>query len=197
MRLERLNSDKIKIFLTFDDLQERGLSKDDLWSNLPKVQELFREMIIEADDELGFQADGPIEVEVFSLPAQGMVIVVSKSLDTDFIDEDDEFIEMQVTLDESDEILYRFNDIEDVISLSAKCQTLGETGGRLYVYDNKYYLEFTDLDVSTEWEVFVAVLAEYGQPSTLTHHRLAEYGKCLMDEKALQHLYDTFIRSNN
>lgn len=197
MRLERLNSDKIKIFLTFDDLQERGLSKDDLWSNLPKVQDLFREMIMEADDELGFQADGPIEVEVFSLPAQGMVIVVSKSLDTDFIDEDDEFIEMQVTLDESDEILYRFNDIEDVISLSAKCQTLGETGGRLYVYDNKYYLEFTDLDVSTEWEVFVAVLAEYGQPSTLTHHRLAEYGKCLMDEKALQHLYDTFIRSNN
>ncbi|HSU80507.1 MAG TPA: adaptor protein MecA, partial [Candidatus Angelobacter sp.] len=109
MRLERLNSDKIKIFLTFDDLQERGLSKDDLWSNLPKVQDLFREMIMEADDELGFQADGPIEVEVFSLPAQGMVIVVSKSLDTDFIDEDDEFIEMQVTLDESDEILYRFN----------------------------------------------------------------------------------------
>jgi adapter protein MecA 1/2 len=197
MRLERLNSDKIKIFLTFDDLQERGLSKDDLWSNLPKVQDLFREMIMEADDELGFQADGPIEVEVFSLPAQGMVIVVSKSLDTDFIDEDDEFIEMQVTLDESDEILYRFNDIEDVIALSAKCQALGETGGRLYVYDNKYYLEFTDLDVSTEWEVFVAVLAEYGQPSTLTHHRLAEYGKCLMDEKALQHLYDTFIRSNN
>jgi adapter protein MecA 1/2 len=197
MRLERLNSDKIKIFLTFDDLQERGLSKDDLWSNLPKVQDLFREMIMEADDELGFQADGPIEVEVFSLPAQGMVIVVSKSLDTDFIDEDDEFIEMQVTLDESDEILYRFNDIEDVIALSAKCQALGETGGRLYVYDNKYYLEFTDLDVSTEWEVFVAVLAEYGQPSTLTHHRLAEYGKCLMDEKALQQLYDTFIRSNN
>jgi adapter protein MecA 1/2 len=197
VRLERLNSDKIKIFLTLDDLQERGLSKDDLWSNLPKVQDLFREMIMEADDELGFQADGPIEVEVFSLPAQGMVIVVSKSLEADFIDEDDEFIEMQVTLDETDEILYRFNDIEDVIALSAKCQALGETGGSLYVYDNIYYLEFTDLDVSTQWEVFVAVLAEYGHPSTLTHHRLAEYGKCLMPEKALHRLYDTFISSNN
>ncbi|HSU79150.1 MAG TPA: adaptor protein MecA, partial [Candidatus Angelobacter sp.] len=89
------------------------------------------------------------------------------------------------------------NDIEDVISLSAKCEALGETGGSLYFYDNKYYLEFTDLDVSTEWEVFVAVLAEYGHPSTLTHHRLAEYGKCLMPEKALCRLYDTFIRSNN
>jgi len=83
MRLERLNGNKIKIFLTFDDLAERGISKDDLWRNLPKVQQLFRDMIMEADDELGFHADGPIEIEVFSLPAQGLVVIVSKRWDPD------------------------------------------------------------------------------------------------------------------
>ncbi|MED2244001.1 adaptor protein MecA, partial [Bacillus thuringiensis] len=35
MRLERLNYNKIKIFLTFDDLSERGLTKEDLWRNAP------------------------------------------------------------------------------------------------------------------------------------------------------------------
>ena len=31
MRLERLNYNKIKIFLTLDDLTDRGLTKEDLW----------------------------------------------------------------------------------------------------------------------------------------------------------------------
>ncbi|WP_307190238.1 adaptor protein MecA [Geomicrobium sp. JCM 19039] len=31
MRLERIAANKIKVFLTFDDLKERGLTKDDLW----------------------------------------------------------------------------------------------------------------------------------------------------------------------
>lgn len=66
MRLERLNYNKIKIFLTFDDLSERGLTKEDLWRNAPKVQQLFRDMMQEANKELGFEADGPIAVEVFS-----------------------------------------------------------------------------------------------------------------------------------
>lgn len=194
MRLERLNSDKIKIFLTFDDLQERGLSKDDLWSNLPKVQDLFREMIMEADDELGFQADGPIEVEVFSLPAQGMVIIVSKSMETDFIDdEEDSYIEMQVTLDESERILYRFNDIEDVIALTEKLVFMGEKGGRLFLYETSYYLEFQSEDLQVAEDTFVAVLAEYGNPSTLTHYRLEEYGQLLMKEQAVQQMYTTFI----
>ena len=68
MRLERLNYNKIKNFLTFDDLSERGLTKEDLWRNAPKVQQLFRDMM-QANKELGFEADGPIAVEVFSLQA--------------------------------------------------------------------------------------------------------------------------------
>ncbi len=188
MRLERLNGDKIKIFLTFDDLQERGLSKEDLWSNLPKVQELFREMIMEADDELGFQADGPIEVEVFSLPAQGMVIIVSKSMETDFVDEDEDFIELQVTLDESDVILYRFKDIEDVIAFAIKTYGMGERAGRLIHYDDSYYLELMAEDLVTANETLVAVLAEFAMPSTLTHYRLAEYGNTILHEQAIEQL---------
>ena len=57
MRLERLNYNKIKIFLTFDDLSERGLTKEDLWRNAPKVQQLFRDMMQEANKELGFEAE--------------------------------------------------------------------------------------------------------------------------------------------
>lgn len=78
MRLERLNYNKIKIFLTLDDLTDRGLTKEDLWKDSFKVQQLFKDMMNEANTELGFEANGPIAVEVYSLQAQGMVIIVTK-----------------------------------------------------------------------------------------------------------------------
>lgn len=78
MKIERLSSDKIRIFLTFDDLSERGIQKEDMWKELPKVHELFTEMMDQAYNELGFDATGPLAVEVFALPAQGMVVIVTR-----------------------------------------------------------------------------------------------------------------------
>ncbi len=107
MRLERLAIDKFKVFLTFDDMDERGITKEDLWQDVPKVHDLFRDMMLEADDELGFKVDGPIAVEVFAMPAQGMVFIVTKGTHSDDFDTDDYedgFIEMQLTLDEIDEV---------------------------------------------------------------------------------------------
>ncbi len=83
MRLERLNTNKFKVFLTFDDMKERGITKEDLWQDLPKVHDLFRDMMLEAANELGFKVDGPIAVEVYAMPAQGMVIIVTKGLPDD------------------------------------------------------------------------------------------------------------------
>ncbi|MGV3487662.1 MAG: genetic competence negative regulator [Tuberibacillus sp.] len=197
MRLERLNGDKIKIFLTFDDLAERGISKDDMWTNLPKVQQLFRDMIMEADDELGFEADGPIEIEVFSLPAQGMVVIVSKRWDPDLIDvEDEEYIEMQVTLDESNDIIFQFHDFEDVIALANKLHSMGIREGSLYLFENRYYLVFEEDGTpdGIDIETFIAVLAEFGNTSTMTSHRLFEYGKAIMGNNAVEQLYAYFIQ---
>lgn len=206
MRLERLNGDRIKIFLTFDDLKERGISKEDLWHDLPRVEKLFRDMMLEADDELGFEADGPIDVEVFSLPAQGMVVIVSRSAqaveddeDDPEADRDDNFIQMQVTLDESHDILYQFGQFEDVISLAQVLQAAGITDGRLYLYEHNYYLSFDEASFETEkdLETGVAILAEYGNTSTITVYRLDEYGKCLIPDHAVAEICRYFLKSSH
>lgn len=198
MRLERLTMDKIKIFLTYDDLKERGLSKEDLWLDGPKVHELFREMMLEADDELGFKADGPVAVEVFSLPAQGMVIIVTKGKnenDFDMDDYDDGYIEMQVTLDESDEVFYEFRSFEDVIALSSRLYPFGITGGILYSFNHSFFMKFDEEDlIGVDEEAFIALLAEFGNPSTITSYRVIEYGKVLMELEAVYRLYHTFIQ---
>ncbi|MDX6154942.1 genetic competence negative regulator [Bacillus subtilis] len=193
MRLERLNYNKIKIFLTLDDLTDRGLTKEDLWKDSFKVHQLFKDMMNEANTELGFEANGPIAVEVYSLQAQGMVVIVTKNQDADSEDDeyDDDYIEMQVKLDESADIIYQFHSFEDIIQLSESLQRIGITGGTVYHYDGQYFLSLEDLG-SHSAEGVVAVLAEYGNPTTLTIYRLQEYGKLIMDGNAVETIQTHF-----
>ena len=53
MRVERLSQDKVRIFLTFDDLLERGIEKDDMWRDIPKVHDLFNDMMNRHMKKLG------------------------------------------------------------------------------------------------------------------------------------------------
>ncbi|MCL6585920.1 MAG: genetic competence negative regulator [Anoxybacillus sp.] len=193
MRLERLTHNKIKIFLTFDDLMDRGLTKDDLWKDTFKVQQLFRDMIEEASEELGFEVNGSIAVEVYSLPAQGMVVIVT-SEDQEFdIDEEftDDYIEMQVTLDESEDIFYEFQTFEDVIQLAHRLYAIGCVDGTLYSYNGRFYLYVSE-EPPIATDDFIAILAEFGSSATITIHRVAEYGKKLMDERAVEQLVRYF-----
>lgn len=190
MRVERLNQDKIRIFLTFDDLTERGIEKDDMWRDIPKVHELFNDMMDHAHDEVGFTVNGPVAVEVFSLPAQGMVVIVTRGKteahsDADDLDYDDIY-EMQVTLEESDDIVYVFHDFDHLIELAHRIQGKAPYGGSAYAYRDRYYLVFEDVDMErSEYDDFIAVLSEYGEASTLTKYVLQEYGKSIVEKEAV------------
>lgn len=71
MRLERLNYNKLKVFVTYDDLKERGLTKEDLWTDTFKVKQLFREMIEQASKELNFEPTSSLSVEIFPFKLRG------------------------------------------------------------------------------------------------------------------------------
>jgi adapter protein MecA 1/2 len=193
MRLERLNYDKIKIFLTTDDLRDRGLTKEDLWKDSLKVHQLFRDMMNEASVELGFEAHGPIAVEVYSLHAQGMVIIVTNNQEADELEDDfsDDYIEMQVKVDESFDVIYEFDTFEDIIQLSQYLYRQNIVDGMVIFYQERYYLLLND-EQPLDIEHLVAILAEYGSPSTLTVHRLKEYGKMIMNHQAVEEIYHHF-----
>lgn len=191
MRLERLTSDKIKIFLTFDDLQERGISKDEIWLDIPKVHDLFREMISEASEELGFEAEGSVIVEVFALPSQGMVILVTMTDDEDFFD--DSFIELQIAVNVNEKLIFEFVDFEHIIQLAKRMKMYFIDQGILYYYDEKYYLiiEVNDIYLLNE-ETFIALMNEYGTNSTTSKEILQEYGKIIFEKQALRQVNKYF-----
>jgi adapter protein MecA 1/2 len=195
MRVERLGRDKIRFYLSVDDLVERGIEKEDMWQDIPKVHELFNEMMEQAYRELGFEIAGPVAVEVFALPAQGMVVIVTRGRpphSEEFDDED--MYELEVTLEESDQIIFRFVDFEDLVQAAIRMHPLVESEGKVYAYQGQYYLVF-DEDVNTKnLDALVAILSEYGEASTVTEHVLMEYGTTVCAEDAVHQLVQYFSR---
>lgn len=193
MRLERLSTNQFRIFLTFDDLIERGLTRDDLWQDLPKVHQLFHDMMYEASDELEFELEGMLLVQVQLLQAQGMLVIVTQSNVIDESEEDEEYIEMKVTLDESNELIFSFPDIEPVIQVGGLLNRIGVTGGTLYYMDERYYLQLTDSDVDEHnRENIIAILSEFANPSIVTPYRLEEYGKVIIKKQASRQISEYF-----
>jgi adapter protein MecA 1/2 len=194
MRLERLTNNKIKIFLTVDDLSDRGLTKEDIWKDSLKWHQLFHDMLAEASEEFDLEILGSVAVEIFSLHAQGMVMIVTMiEQDEDEEQFDDGIIEMQVTVDGSEDILFEFNDIEDLIQLANRLLQAGITGGSLHFMESRYYLHMNGIAPEDATKA-VSIMAEYGSPSILSIHRLLEYGKEIMEECAVETLVHYFIK---
>lgn len=202
MKIERLSQDKIRIFLTFDDLSERGIQKEDMWQEVPKVHDLFTEMMDQAYNELGFDATGPLAVEVFALPAQGMVVIVTRGKydhhqygGSGEEDLPEEVYEMEVTLEQTDSIVYAFRDFEPLVEAAHVLIGNITSAGKLYSYKGKWYLYFDPKHFEeTQLSALIAVLSEFGDSSAVTEAVLSEYGKTVMAEDAVQVLCTHFKR---
>jgi adapter protein MecA 1/2 len=192
MRLERLTANKIKIFLTSDDLYERGLSKEDIWKDSIKWDQLFQDMLNEASEEFNVDIQGSVAVEVFSLQSQGMIMIITVEDSSE--DEEmlyDGFIEMKVRVDDSENLLYEFENIEDFISLSKRLISMNICGGNLYSLNNRYYLFMNHLEGS-KFEKIAPILSEYGNASIISPYVLFEYGKKIIENNAVETIHHFF-----
>jgi adapter protein MecA 1/2 len=190
MRLERLNYNKIKIFITLDDLFDRGLTKDDIWKDSIKWHQLFHDMLNEASETFDVEIQGSVAVEIFSMQAQGMVMIVTMDEQEEEIF-DDNFIDMQVTMEGNVEILFEFEEFEHVIQLAKQLSFIGFLGGKLYAMNNLYYLLIDNVCQDTQTQI-AAIMAEYGNPSFISIHILNEYGKLVIDEYAINKILTYF-----
>ena len=112
-----------------------------------------------------------------------MIVTVEEDEQDEASFDDDGFIEMQVTMEGREIILFEFANIEDVIQLSKRLWDAGIGGGSLYFLNDTYYLCMSG--VQPEADKTVALLAEYGNPSIFSIHRLMEYGREIIDENTV------------
>ncbi|GAF66870.1 adaptor protein [Bacillus sp. TS-2] len=208
MDIERVNDSTIKFYITYADMEDRGFDREEIWYNRERGEELFFEMMNEVNERDEFVLDGPLWIQVHALD-KGLEIVVTRGQ----ISDGHVKLEIPVTQEEEDlnsaededaihevddpeyiELILGFSDIEDVISLSHSFEN-EEVENDLYYFEGTYYLHTLfhyERFSEDEQDDMLSQMLEFGYESDISIHRILEYGKEIMAEKALSKLKQSF-----
>ncbi|WEG11918.1 adaptor protein MecA [Pullulanibacillus sp. KACC 23026] len=181
MEIERVNEYTLKCFISYLDIENRGFTREDIWSDRERGEELFWEMMDEANHQESFPLEGPLWIQVQALE-KGLEIIVTRAQ----LSKDGSKLELPISQDKHLDIpvnesfedllserhekrnkteedsedewteddltfLIQLEDFESMIALSARVST-DNILTHLYHYDGDYYLEVVFSDILTEDE---------------------------------------------
>lgn len=218
MEMEHINENTIRVLIENADLEERGVTFLDLLGNHKQIENFFYSILEEVDvdeqfhesDAITFQVlpngnglelfiskGGPINDQLdFSSASENlnsdefsqyikkqMVQNLNKSEAENELENDNEH-----SKDETEGIVLRFNQFENMIELS-KMMHLDNALSRLFLYKERYYLnlvffinEMTERSADEE----IALALEFADKTPVTQGILEEHGKVIMEKRALE-----------
>ncbi|WP_180369316.1 adaptor protein MecA, partial [Oenococcus oeni] len=103
----------VKLFITYSDIEARGFSREDLWTNRKRGEEFFWSMMDEINEEEDFVVEGPLWIQVHAFE-KGVEVTISKSKNEDAMNmaEDGNFDQFD---DQVNELLAQTLESEDNI----------------------------------------------------------------------------------
>lgn len=88
MKIEKINNNQIKCVLNKSDLTNRQIKVSELAYGTDKAQELFKDMMSQANVEFGFEAnDVPLMIEAVPLSADSIMLIITKVDNPDDIED--------------------------------------------------------------------------------------------------------------
>src|SRR5690554_2491017 len=79
MKIERINDNTIKFYISYMDIEDRGFNREEIWYNRERSEQLFWQVMEEADHaEEDFEIEGPLWIQVQALE-KGLEITVTKA----------------------------------------------------------------------------------------------------------------------
>lgn len=210
MDIERINENTLKLFITYSDIEDRGYSREEIWYNRSKGEELFWDVISEVNTEDYFDLDGPIWIHI-NASEIGLEVVVTRAnggSDAETVNLLQNFEENREIADQlsgMEEALYNtlgkegkeeaeivdarfhFKDIDELIPLAKRAVAFGLPSS-LYKFENYYYLfvDFQHIENYEEVKNMMALFKEYLPVSKTTIHRLQEYGDVIIAEDCFE-----------
>lgn len=87
MKIEKISENQIRCTLSRDDLASRNINLSELAYATDKAKELFRDMIQQANDQFGFDADNlPLMIEAIPIMPDSIVLIITKVEDPEELD---------------------------------------------------------------------------------------------------------------
>ena len=207
MKIEKLNENKIRITLDLNDLREKNIDLHSFMSNSPDSQNLFLELLNQAEKQFGFVTkDYKIMIEAIASSEGQFIINVTRILP----DSEKEISKKKIlktsrrNSNVNKEIaIYEFSTFDDFcdFSLSINEELLKKlkktfSSSSLYTYNSKYYLVLKQIDANHDIiKLFCTYIAEFGvyiHNSKNFNRRLSEYGKVIMKKNAIKICKENF-----
>ena len=207
MKIEKISETQIKVFLNQSDLRERNIKLTELAYGSEKTQALFREMMEQAVEMCGFEIeDSPLMIEAAPASSDGIVIIVSKVLDENRMDNKfslmppakeerrfkknsikKEYYGEEIYDDTNDFniIIYSFDSIDDISAAAHKADKLYSGTNILYSYKNKYFLVIQNDNPkdNVETDTLDMIFSEYGDKhisNVISKYFLSEHGEVIV-----------------
>lgn len=208
MKIEKINENVIKVTISMNDLEARNIDLNALNYNSPAAQELFWDMMEQAEEQFGFNlSDSQLIIEPTPDSNDGFIITITK------VDEDGDFESIQKyiksKLKKSDlrvkkksrkvcspVVVYSFAGIDDICLLAKKLESIYCGDSTLYKCRDTYYMTLTRSSLQTpDSKLLELCLGEYGKkvPNiSFFEGYLEEYGDKIIDGNALEILRQYF-----
>ena len=152
MKVEFINENKIKITLTFEELEKRDISLKDITNNSSLARDLFTDLIEETDlDSEFFVDDSQLLIEACSDNNNLFIVTITKINDFPELkkytkrENKSNTKTNKITRYKVDSNVFSFNSIDDILDLCtiAKKENLYFGRNSLYKYNDTYFLIFT------------------------------------------------------
>ena len=196
MKIERIATNKIKVTLSLDDLKTWNLSFESLSGNSPEAQDLFWDLIRQAEVETGFFADGSqLVVEAAPTRNEGFVMIITKLEDP----EDNPFqkyMRPRVKKDAKPKkrsralampLVFEFDSFENMTLACENSAHRFVGGSSLFKHNGKFYMVCSILDefIAEDISMVMSEFASAVRNGPVFAGVLAEYGQALIAENAV------------
>ena len=186
MKIEKLNENKIKFTITIDDLTARNIDLYSFVYNSPESQDLFWDMMNEAEREYGFNVDDSmIYVETATAGSESFTLTVTKTNEKPLLK-----INKDKATPSKDNLklkrkkmpyfikngIFKFESFDDFCAFCNVANAKAIVDTKLYSYNDNYYLKAGIMPTTS--------ILEYAQNSkdpALLEAKLNEYGNSIID----------------
>ena len=200
MKIEKLNENKIKVTFNIDDLAEKNIDLYSFIHNTPETQDLFWDILNEAEKECGFNVDNSmIYVEATTSGGGNFSLIVTKtnekpsllsSINPTYTKKSFKLKRKTVSINATQNI-YQFDSFDDVCEYAQTVNLKRNNNNILYSLANKYYLKLFTVPTNNILE-YAAIC----QSPELLEAKILEYGKVVIKKNALQTISKYFCKKN-
>jgi len=201
MRIEKLNENKIRIFLNLEDLKEKNIDLHTFMSNSLESQDLFLDMLNMAESEVGFQTHNyKLIIEALASSDGNFILTITRmkpdnSSPSNIVLPKPK-IKKQTIMPMKSLSIYKFNNFDDFSEFCNYINTssLGNCitkfkAASLVLYKDYYYLILNNLKLNVnDLKNFSYTISEFAsrvKNEDLLERKLKEYGKIIIPKNAI------------